>query len=219
MKMDRDLLKGPVEALAKQDNIYSVMALFGLIILVLSFLPFYYTHKQELESIKLGGEISSLEKQKKWSGDDLNDINVALTKLEAEKVQFDQEMRNRYETIPVIMVPVGGTIEEPVEAFAKQQRDHARLKWEAVDRDIGQLEERKLKLIESMHEHEVSEDNLNTKKRQKETVDRFVATWTRVRWIGLCAGVTLLLVGFILWYWQVQRPQDKILKSKSKSVS
>ena len=219
--MDGNLLKGPIEALAKQDNIYSVMALFGLIILVLSFLPLYYAQTQELESIKLEGEISSLEKQKKWSADDLNDINVALTKLEAEKVQLDQEMRKKYARQRLIegQVPMTGASEEPDEPFGQQQRDHARLKWEAADRDISQLEERKLELIESMHEREISEENLNTKKKQKESIDRVMAVWTKASRIGLITSIALLFTGFVLWYWKVQRPQDKILKIKSKSVS
>jgi hypothetical protein len=72
------------------------MTLFGLIIFVLSFLPLYYAQTQNLELIKLEGEISSIEKQKKWSANDLNDINVALAKQQAEKVQYEQEMKKQH---------------------------------------------------------------------------------------------------------------------------
>jgi hypothetical protein len=105
------------------------------------------------------------------------------------------------------------------EPFGQQQRDHAKMKWEAVDRDIGKLEERKSKLIESMHEHELSEDTLNTKKKQKEFIDRVVAVWTKASSICLITGIALCIAGFVFWYWKVQRPQDKIRKIQSKSAS
>jgi hypothetical protein len=59
---------------------------------------------------------------------------------------------------------------------------------------------------------------LETQRKQITFLSSEIDRYKRFRWIGICLGMVMILSGFTLWYYRVQRFQDLLLYREAKKI-
>lgn len=56
------------------DNLYKFMALFGIVLLISGYLPYFQAHKLTIDWARLNGEILILKEEIKWASSDIDNL-------------------------------------------------------------------------------------------------------------------------------------------------
>jgi hypothetical protein len=56
------------------DNLYKFMALFGIVLLISGYLPYFQAHKLTIDETRLDGEILILKEEIKWASSDIDNL-------------------------------------------------------------------------------------------------------------------------------------------------
>lgn len=198
------------------DNLYKFIAISGITLIALSFLPFYYGWNLDIEVTRLEGEVQILNKQKDWQLQDINDISERLSNVETQIAKLSDE------TVITIYEPrtgLGAAQTRKVQVV----HDHPGKKSELEDalriRDKLNVEnsENHLRLREAM----LSEARMNTELAVKEASQNKADSAQNLALGFLITGSVLTGLGFVLWLFRTQIPMDRALRiqiSKEKGT-
>ncbi len=171
------------------DNLYKFMAISGVVIVIASFVPFFYQHKLRIQEIQMVGErhillteFENLLADIKTFKKDMGPIQQ-LIKKQNLKDSTPEELLQEYENILTPPTEVIKEGEEIVEQFHKLYPLGIQFLTKCLE--LGYLRS----II-----------------RRNFILLNF----------GFLSGIILAVTGFLLWYKKLQLPLDMIIKNKLK---
>ena len=197
------------------DNLYKFMAISGLIIFLLSlYFPFKQAEDLELRISKVAGEI--------------DEYNIKWEELYQQWLEVDNEFREGFRK------EFGDSIyDEFIKLYEEREyfacRDFLLRLTEKVQYSviIPNKEDtskvfnrtvRTLKLKEELIQHRITLSRIDTKNRELKILFNWRKRWNFLILTGGLIGAVISILGFILWYWRLQKPQDLILKNKLRKA-
>lgn len=177
------------------DNLYKFMALTGIVLVLLSFIPFYYAHKLKVKTIQLNSEIEILRQQREWLTKDVNDLEAASEKLIQRYDKYDEH------------------------AGRKDASDHVS-ELTGIKTRIDKKAEEVLKEVSKVQELNrqrfVSEAQQRAKHKELNYLLIIMRVGTFLSIFLFVGGSIFAYKGFLLWYSRLQIPLDRIIKKKEK---
>jgi hypothetical protein len=208
------------------DNIYKTSFCLGLLIIVFSFIPFYYKHQVEIEKVRLSGEIEDLENRKMWIEEDgkrYQDEKAKLTELRKGKFEEMPRLDPNTEEYKKFLEATGQKEDpnNPTSAIFTidiQEIKQAMEKKHKIVRETQEkLKKTKDELVNTTRNILVSEVQIKTKKKELLQTDKFIANLLRLGVLGIFIGIFSAGYGGYNWWTKTQKWQDRI-KVKQASL-
>jgi hypothetical protein len=201
------------------DNIYKTSFCVGMIIIVFSFVPFYYYKRQvETEKVKLAGEIENIENKKTYLEEDSKRCQSEITKLkELRKGKFEEMPRldPNTEEYKKFLEANGRKVEPnnptpPIYIINVQKtKQEIERKHKIVQEIQGDIIKSRDELINTERNLSVLEVQIDTKNREILQTDRFVAFLLKIGISGFLFGILFTVYGGFNWWNKTQKWQDK----------
>lgn len=186
------------------DNLYKFMALSGIMMLIVSLIPFYHSYELKLEAIRLNGEIKTLNVQINYLSEDLSELNKEVSALYKETDSIKRQL-GALDANEAVGIKQALSDDEKVEII-KRSEEITKKATEQKSKLLQYQEiNRKQELTSIKHDNEI----------QKQKFLLFVI-WNEliIGTLGLLFGIILSYKGFLLWYKKLQVPLDKIVQRK-----
>lgn len=188
------------------DSLYKFMATSGIVIIIASFVPLFYQHKLCIQYIQLAGEKHKLDYENESLRKDIEKfLNVELSDIRQKAIKLKENIQSRVN-----------------KSWFKT------LTRKEFNRFTDEAENLKVELLEVAIETEefANErkriDNLTIQIAIKELelkyIKGIIRTGLGLFHYGVLSGFVLTVLGFSLWYKNLQYPLDKTIKNKSKNL-
>jgi hypothetical protein len=103
------------------DNLYKFMAISGIILFIAAFLPVVHSFKLKVESIRLNGEIETLQKEIEWAS---SCINNSKKKKQSEDIEMQRKQ-------VISQIQLNTKIQEH-ERLVRMQKAEIKFSWFAL---------------------------------------------------------------------------------------
>jgi hypothetical protein len=197
------------------DNLYKFMAVFGLIVFLLSaYFPRKQTQELELKRIDVESRQKALMHEQEIIKEEQESISEGI------KRDFRESYGDSiyHEFIKVFDTKNMARIEEFI--FHLNDMEHAGL-IHAAKPDTARIKSlivRSLKLNPKISKLVLTADELTMAAEELQIFASYTRHWRTAARVGVFVGGILIVFGFSLWYVLLQRPQDILLKRKVQSA-
>ncbi len=172
------------------DNLYKFMALSGVVILVLSLIPFYHAHRLYLDALHLSGDIKICGIQLEWQSKDANELMQQLdtltpqisnlwqkivglaqqtSNLEGQSIDLNKQIDELIETMPPETTV---SLDSKIPSVESDKKITIKKKKEDIQKELDRDIQSKLKLEEEQHKLEEKNRELKEKNRELKEKNR-----------------------------------------------
>lgn len=187
------------------DNLYKFMALSGVVLFFLSFLPIFHAHKLDLESIDIIGELHATVQQQKFLKNKQNELLEKAKSIIKNTDKLKTEMPTKESLYD----------KERYERFKKSLEMKMDKLDEAAD-DVSVLKEESHQFLELVHKYNLAVIEVETKSKKHIYLRRMIIFERSIGAFCTFSGIVLALMGFWLWYKKLQTFQDIIVKKQAE---
>ncbi len=146
----------------------------------------------------------------------ISGLVLVVTGVIADAIMMDELERTR---------SVGWSVLDAKSEYAKGRLQQARAYSPILSPDSSSESGKKTAAVADARVQEAKEQLDRVEKTGAELNEMFASIkrekrWSRILSLALYGGTVLMLIGFALWYWMLQRHQDKLIRlqlSKSES--
>jgi hypothetical protein len=174
------------------DNLYKFMALSGILLVIAAFIPQHWYYNLQIEYQELDGEANILMLK-----------NEKLI-LEGKKIVREHEKLTRE----------GGIL---FKELAKRTTKELGEMTKEYDKILLETAEKAEKRANISYENKIAAERLLTLKKILVLKRRRINLYMWIANINFSTGILLTIWGFGLWYFKLQKYQDKIIKKPSKN--
>lgn len=186
------------------DNLYKFTAISGLLLIVFSFVPNYFSFKLGEQIIDLRKRTNIIHIEKDYLSDtpthklaeNLNQRNEALKNTLSQIPKDEKSLRENY----------GEKYIESLNNEALQIKD----KTLQVMQEVSQVEKQQMEL-------KIKLEELSSATTLAEYYEKSISDLRLLSYGTLITGVGLVILGFRWWYVKVQKPNDLILVNEAKA--
>lgn len=171
------------------DNLYKFIALSGLTLVILSFLPNFHAYNHKVSLIRLDGEVKTLKKEVEWVSSDLKKLDNEIESAEMKIAR------------PLSDILKGKAIE-----FEKHREE------------LDELRAKRSRHVEMLRKQIIKAIQISTKQQEQVYLGKRILIEIVIAGCTGILGVLLAVNGFVFWYKKLQLPQDIIISKKAKET-
>lgn len=181
------------------DNLYKFMALAGIIVFIISLMPFNKYYESRLEKIQLAGEIKTVR---------------------AEIDNYERKLNNILEVSKLAQTDIENLERQRKEIKHMDKRTFSKhlLFEEEMNKFSDNLFELTIKEYDNSLIIETKVIELHTRENRQRYIDKTIKTLFVLSILGFIIGVLLTIIGFILWYKKCQIYLDRSVKNINTTV-
>ncbi|MEK0337966.1 MAG: hypothetical protein QQN41_11090, partial [Nitrosopumilus sp.] len=179
------------------DNLYKFMALSGIMLMLLVFIPVYRVHSLTTEAMEITGEIAVI-------GIEADYLKEKVSYLKDEKDELVAKSKK-------LLIE-----SEAIDSEKVQSEDNMSEHRELIEKGLAEIYQKGMLILELTNEQEILLAESNNKNEiviYKYKINDRMLLLAR---IIACGGIALAAYGFILWYRKLQRYQDRIVKNQAE---
>jgi DNA repair exonuclease SbcCD ATPase subunit len=169
------------------DNLYKFLAISGIIIFLISYLPLFHSYKLNLQLARLEGESKAVKEEREWLFSDANEVRNELQNLTKQLSEIQKDRK----------------VTEGAEETLKKK----------LEEKVAKL----LEYTQLLHKQSLKTIEIDTKLEELRVHIAMLKTEANLSISGHIIGAILALVGFSLWYKKLQAPQDIIISKQAKA--
>ncbi|HKI49468.1 MAG TPA: hypothetical protein VKA69_09070 [Desulfobacteria bacterium] len=176
------------------DNLYKFIALSGLAIIFLSFIPFKNNYENKIEKIQLSGDLKILEAEI-YSYKNRTSIITEIMKLTQSDIKKLEMQRKKLEFMDAKSFSKHVQFEEQMNEFSNHLFD---------------LTIKEHEYLLKIQTHSIE---LETKTNKIESISNRIKILLLISTIGFIIGTLLSIFGFVLWYMKCQKYLDRSVQN------
>ena len=180
------------------DNLYKFMAIFGIYLLTISFLPFYYGWVVKYDLSEVEGEREVIDKKVYWINEEIKNLNNQIETFMTEITVLSGISKSEI----IIALNNGKSLGDISNKFKEHQ-----VTWQTIESKY--IEKNKL-----FRDQIVKAIQLKTKTKIINQKLKAIVWLSRASLFGFSFGGFFTTLGFGLWYIKFQIIQDMIIKQK-----
>ncbi len=190
------------------DNLYKFMAFFGLVLIIIAFIPGYFLHRVQMDIIKVEGKIKKYNFVSDRIDEDLNHMDNQIEKFEKLHDSFE-----------VTMDKVLSQDHNANDQNVKDQNTKDLIESRTTSRVLTAISDDLSEKLPMVYDKLWNNTIL---KISNETENNILKYQLRMIVILFCisialgiSGIIVSIYGFKKWYSRLQKYQDKIVKQEA----
>ena len=186
------------------DNLYKFMALSGLTLVILSFLPNFHAYNLKVSLIRLDGEVKTLTEEVEWVSSNLKKLD---NEIESMKVRIA-----KLTGISVSEITLALSTRLPLSDIRKEKE----IELEKHSKELDELRAKRSRYVEMFRKQAIKTIQISTKQQEYVYLGKMIMREVVIAGCAGIFGVLLAVNGFVFWYKKLQLPQDIIIGKKAE---